>query len=65
MYFVLQNTGRRKPLPPTHDLYQLPNAIIIPHIGSATRSARNNIALLAVDNVIAGLKGNPLKKQVK
>ena len=54
-----------EPLPPTHELYQLPNAIIVPHIGSATRTARNNIALLAVDNLIAGLQGNPLKKQVK
>ncbi len=54
-----------EPLPPTHELYQIPNATILPHIGSATRSARNNIALLAVDNVIAGLNANPLKKQVK
>ena len=53
-----------EPLPPSHPLYQLPNAIIVPHIGSATRSARNNIALLAVENLIAGLEGRPLLKQV-
>jgi glyoxylate reductase len=53
-----------EPLPHTHELYQLPNALIVPHIGSATRTARNQMALLAVDNLIAGLKGNPLPKAV-
>ena len=53
-----------EPLPDTHELYQLPNAIIIPHIGSATRSARNQMALLAVDNLIAGLQGEPLPKAI-
>jgi glyoxylate reductase len=54
-----------EPLPNTHALYNLPNAIIVPHIGSATRSARNHISLLAVDNLIAGLKGEPLPKAVE
>lgn len=54
-----------EPLPHTHELYRLPNATVVPHIGSATRTARNNIALLAVDNLIAGLQGKPLIKQVK
>jgi glyoxylate reductase len=53
-----------EPLPPSHELYKLPNALIVPHIGSATRTARNNIALLAVDNLIAGLKGDSLPKSV-
>ncbi|MBW6467479.1 MAG: D-glycerate dehydrogenase, partial [Brevefilum sp.] len=53
-----------EPLPHTHELYQLPNALIVPHIGSATRIARNQMALLAVDNLIAGLQGDPLPKAV-
>ncbi len=53
-----------EPLPHTHELYSLPNAIITPHIGSATQQARNQIALLAVKNLIAGLKGKPLLKAV-
>jgi glyoxylate reductase len=53
-----------EPLPHTHELYGLPNAIIVPHIGSATRRARNNIALLAVENLIAGLEGSPLPHSV-
>lgn len=51
-----------EPLPHTHPLYKLPNAIILPHIGSATRTARNKIALLAVENLIDGLQGKPLPK---
>ncbi len=54
-----------EPLPKTHELYNLPNAIITPHIGSATRTARNDIACLAVENLIAGLQGLPLLKAVK
>jgi glyoxylate reductase len=53
-----------EPLPATHELYTLPNAIILPHIGSATRRARNAIAMLAVENMIAGLKGEKLPKAV-
>ncbi len=53
-----------EPLPVGHDLYHLPNAIIVPHVGSATRTARNAIALLAVDNCIAGLQGKALPKGV-
>lgn len=53
-----------EPLPPDHELYQLTNAIIVPHIGSATRIAREQMSLLAVDNLIAGLQGKPLPKAV-
>jgi glyoxylate reductase len=53
-----------EPLPNTHELFQLPNAIITPHIGSATHKARNDIAILAVDNLIAGLQGRALPKAV-
>ena len=54
-----------EPLPPSHELYQLPNVLILPHIGSATRTAREQMSLLAVDNLIAGLLGNPLPKSVQ
>lgn len=53
-----------EPLPDTHELHSLPNALITPHIGSATRTARNQIALLAVNNLITGLNGLPLPKAV-
>ena len=52
-----------EPLPPTHELYSLPNVTILPHIGSATRQARSAMSLLAVENLMAGLKGKPLLKR--
>ena len=54
-----------EPLPPSHELYALPNVIILPHIGSATRHTRGAMSLLAVDNLIAGLQGKPLPKAVQ
>jgi glyoxylate reductase len=39
------------------DFYKLNNAILLPHIGSATIEARNNMSLLAAKNVIAVLSG--------
>jgi len=53
-----------EPLPNTHQLYQCPNVIITPHIGSATRSTRSAMAILAVENLIAGLENRPLPKAV-
>ena len=46
-----------EPIPRDHPLLALKNVIITPHIGSATEPARISIALMAVDNVIAGLTG--------
>lgn len=39
------------------DFYKLNNVILLPHIGSATVEARNNMSLLAAKNVIAVLSG--------
>ena len=35
-----------------------------PHIGSATRDAREQMAELAVDNLLAALDGRPMPHQV-
>ena len=49
-----------EPLPPDHALYELPNALVVPHIGSATHATRERMADLAVDNLLAGLDGRDL-----
>jgi glyoxylate reductase len=49
-----------EPLPPGDPLLAAPNLIVLPHIGSATRQARTAMAELAVDNLLAGLAGEPL-----
>jgi len=53
-----------EPLPATDPLYDAPNIIIAPHIGSATRAAREKMADLAVDNLLAALDGKPMPNPV-
>jgi glyoxylate reductase len=53
-----------EPLPAGDPLLSAPNLIVAPHIGSATHSARERMASLAVDNLIAGLDGRPMPHQV-
>lgn len=49
-----------EPLPPDSPLLQLPNVVALPHIGSATHETRLAMAELAVANLIAGLRGEPV-----
>jgi phosphoglycerate dehydrogenase-like enzyme len=53
-----------EPLPPDDPLLSAPNLIVVPHIGSATTVARERMADLAVDNLLAGLDGRPMPHQV-
>ena len=54
------------PEPPAagNPLVGLRNCIVAPHIASATVSSRNAMAEIAADNLIAGLKGEPLRAWV-
>ena len=49
-----------EPLPLEHPLYTLDNLIIAPHIASASRATRDKMAMMAAQNLIAGLKGERL-----
>ncbi|XP_028910440.1 glyoxylate reductase/hydroxypyruvate reductase isoform X2 [Ornithorhynchus anatinus] len=53
-----------EPLPTNHPLFTLKNCIILPHIASATLETRNAMAALAADNLLAGLKGEAMPKEV-
>jgi len=50
-----------EPLVPDDPIFALPNAVITPHIASATTSSRNAMAEIAADNLLAGLSGEPLR----
>ena len=45
-------------------LLSAPNLIVAPHIGSATRTARERMATLAVENLLAALDGEPMPHPV-
>ena len=49
-----------EPPPPGDRIYTPPNLLVLPHIGSATRSARARMTELAVENLLAGLDGRPM-----
>ncbi len=49
-----------EPLPAGHPLLTLDNAVITPHIGSASRRTRELMADMAVDNLLAALRGEPM-----
>ena len=53
-----------EPLPDVSPLRTLPRCVILPHIGSSTYQTRQAMADIAVDNVLAGLSGQPLPHRV-
>jgi len=53
-----------EPLPADHPLLSLTNVVICPHIASASVETRSRMAEIAADNLIAGLKGEPLPAPV-
>ena len=53
-----------EPLPGDHPLLTCDNVTLLPHIGSATTEAREGMANLAVDNVLAFVAGDKMPTQV-
>ncbi|XP_048451038.1 glyoxylate reductase/hydroxypyruvate reductase-like isoform X1 [Rhincodon typus] len=53
-----------EPLPTNHPLFALKNCVILPHIASATIATRTTMAVLAANNLLAGLKGEPMPKEL-
>jgi lactate dehydrogenase-like 2-hydroxyacid dehydrogenase len=47
-----------EPLPAEHPLLRAPNLVVAPHLGSASRATRAEMADIAVDNLLAGLSGD-------
>ncbi len=53
-----------EPLPAGHPLLDAPNLLVVPHVGSATVATRERMADMAVDNLLAGLAGEPMPHSV-
>jgi glyoxylate reductase len=53
-----------EPLPADHPLLDVPNLLVLPHLGSATHATRERMADMAVDNLLAGLRGEAMPHQV-
>jgi glyoxylate reductase len=54
-----------EPMPPDDPLHGSPNLIVVPHIGSATHTARARMTELAVNNLLAALAGLPMPNPVR
>jgi glyoxylate reductase len=46
-----------EPLPADHPLVHMPNAIVVPHIASASVATRDKMAEMAARNLLAGIRG--------
>ena len=49
-----------EPLPPRNPLASAPNLVLVPHIASATHRTREAMADIAVENLLAALRGEPM-----
>jgi len=50
----------KEPISPEHPLLSLENVVVLPHIGSATLETRINMAMITAQNILHGLRGEPL-----
>jgi glyoxylate reductase len=49
-----------EPIQPDNPLLKMDNAIITPHIASASKQTRLRMAMMAAENLVAGLEGKQL-----
>ncbi|BCJ86265.1 D-glycerate dehydrogenase [Effusibacillus dendaii] len=53
-----------EPISPDHPLLTLQNVVVLPHIGSASIATRTQMAVMAAENILAGLSGRKLNHAV-
>ncbi|XP_053666338.1 glyoxylate reductase/hydroxypyruvate reductase-like [Anopheles marshallii] len=57
------DTVTTEPFTPDSELFQLPNCVIVPHLGTATKRTRDEMAIRAVENLIHGLRNETMPSQ--
>jgi glyoxylate reductase len=58
--FAALDVTEPEPLPPDSPLLTLDNILVTPHIASASHATREKMSIMATENLLAGLKGQPL-----
>ncbi len=61
LFAAALDVAEPEPIPAGHPLLDLPNCLIVPHLGSASKQTRDQMAFLAAENLIAGLKGERMR----
>ena len=61
---ALDVTDPLEPLPPNHELRQLPNVLLTPHIAAGGIEMRRAIGAVAVEEVVRFCKGEQLENVV-
>lgn len=64
IYAAAADVTDPEPLPRDHPLLSLDNFTIAPHLGSATVETRQRMAEISVENLLRGLRGEPLLHEV-
>jgi len=52
-----------EPVNPGDPLFSLDNVVVTPHLGGSTSKARKRLVIMAVENLIKVLKGDPPEKE--
>ncbi len=63
--FAALDVTEPEPIPADSPLLTLENVVIAPHLGSATHTTRDKMAVMAAENLLAGVFGKPLPNAVE
>ncbi len=63
--FAALDVTEPEPIPADSPLLTLENVVIAPHLGSATHTTRDKMAVMAAENLLAGVFGKPLPHAVE